>query len=246
MASIWRDIRFGVQTLRRSPGFTAVAVVTLALGIGLNSAVFSIVSGTLFNSLPWEDPATIVAFLERHQRNPEDQRGISTAKYPEWREQTSSFTDLGAAYNWGLNLTDGGRLDFVEGAIVTPNCFPTLGIRPMLGRGFLESDVAADAEDVVILTEGLWKRRYGADPEIVGKQIEIDGEPATVVGVQGSAQWFPWPWIQILSPLRPEPDELSRTDHRLNVYGRLRPGVELAQAQAEMDVVASRLAQQYP
>lgn len=246
MGAIWRDIRFGLQTLRRSPGFTIIALVTLALGIGASSAQFSVVSGTLLYSIPWRDPSTLVAFQERHRVAMDDLRGVSSAKYPEWREQFHSFTSLGAAQMGGVNLTDGGQLDFVEAGLVTPSCFEVVGIRPMLGRFLLESDASADAEPVVILTEGLWKRRYGADPEIVGRRIEIDDEPVTVVGVQGADQWFPWPWIQVIVPLRFSPDELSRTDHSLAVYGRLREGVTLEQAQAEMDVIAARLAGQYP
>ena len=246
MAALWRDVRFGIHALLRAPAFTIVAVATLALGIGANSAIFSVVSGTLLNSLPWQDPATIIGFSERYDRRQDDERGVSSAKYLQWRAQARSFTDLGAVQGWGLNLTDGARPDFVESARVTPNTFAVLGIRPMMGRGLLPADAEPDAEPAIVLTEGLWKRRYGADPDIVGTKVEVDGVPTTVVGVQGEQQWFPWPWTQVIVPLRFEAAELSRTDHRLVVWGRLLPGVSLEQAQSEMDVIAARLARQYP
>lgn len=246
MGATLRDLRFGIQTLLRAPGFTVVAVATLALGIGANSAIFSVVSGTLLYSLPWEEPATIVSLSERNRRTPEDLRGVSSAKYLDWREQARSFADLGAVLFWGMNLTDGERLDFVDGARVTPNCYRMLGLRPLLGRGLVEADAAPGAEPAVVLGEGLWKRRYGADPGVVGRRIEIDGEPATVVGVQSEGQWFPWPWTQVVAPLRLEPDELSRTDHLLGGFGRLAPGVTLQQARTEMELISARLGAQYP
>ncbi len=181
MATFWRDVRFGALALLRTPGFTLVAVLTLALGIGVNGAIFSIVSGTLLNSLPWEDPSTIVGLFERNPRQDQQEYWVSTAKYPEWREQLRSFTDLAALYPWGFNLTDGGELDFVDAALVTPNNFSVLGIRPWLGRAFVPEDARPDAERVVVLSHGLWTRRYAADPAIVGRRLEIDGEPATIV-----------------------------------------------------------------
>ena len=237
----WRDVRFGALALLRTPGFTLVAVLTLALGVGVNGAIFSIV-----NSLPWKDPSTIVGLFERKPRQDQRQYWVSTAKYPEWREQLRSFTDLAALYPWGFNLTDGGELDFVDAALVTPNNFSVLGIRPRLGRAFVDDDARPDAEKVVVLSHGLWERRYAADPDIVGKRLEIDGEPTTIVGVLSSDQWFPWPWTQLVAPLRLEAATASRTDHRLGVYARLAPGVSLEQARAELQVVSRRLAEQYP
>ncbi len=246
MSVVLRDVRFGLQGLIRSPGFTLVSVVTLALGIGMTSAQFSIVSGTLLNSLPWKDPETLVAILERHRLSPGNPRGVASSKYIEWREQVRSFTELGAAHMGGVNLTDDNRLDHVESAHVTPSSFQVVGTRPLLGRNLIDADAAPDAPPVAILTEGLWMRRYGSDPAIIGRTIEIDDVPVTVVGVQAAAQWFPWPWIQIITPLRFDPAKVSRTDHQLTVYGRLLDGVTMRQAQAEMDVIAAAMAQQYP
>ena len=246
MATFWRDVRFGALALLRAPGFTLVAVLTLALGIGVNGAIFSIVSGTLLNSLPWEDPSTIVGLFERNPRQDQREYWVSSAKYPELREQLRSVTDLAALYPWGFNLTDGGELEFVDAALVTPNNFSVLGIRPWLGRAFVPEDARPDAERVVVLSHGLWTRRYAADPAIVGRRLEIDGEPATIVGVLSAEQWFPWPWTQLVAPLVLEVAAASRTDHKLGLYARLAPGVSLEQAQAELEVVSRRLSEQYP
>ncbi len=246
MSALLRDVRFGLQALIRSPGFTLVSVVTLALGIGMTSAQFSIVSGTLLNSLPWKDPETLVAILEHHRLSPDNPRGVASSKYIEWREQVRSFTELGAAHMGGVNLTDGNQLDHVESAHVTPSAFRVAGTRPLVGRNLIDADAAPDAPPVAILTEGLWKRRYASDPAIIGGTIEIDDVPVTVVGVQAAAQWFPWPWIQIITPLRLDPAKISRTDHQLTVYGRLSDGATMKQAQAEMDVISAAMAQQYP
>ena len=246
MSAVLRDVRFGLQALIRSPGLTLVSVVTLALGIGMTSAQFSILSGTLLNSLPWKDPATLVGILEHHRLSPDNQRGVASSKYLEWREQVQSFSELGATHPGGVNLTDDNRLDHVESAHVTPSAFRVVGTRPLLGRNLIDADAAPTAPPVAILTEGLWKRRYASDPAIIGRTIEIDGVPVTVVGVQAAAQWFPWPWIQIIVPLRFDPAKVSRTDHQLTVYGRLNDGVTMQQAQAEMSVIAAAMAEYYP
>ncbi|MEE9281575.1 MAG: ABC transporter permease, partial [Myxococcota bacterium] len=246
MSAVLRDVRFGLQALIRSPGLTLVSVVTLALGIGMTSAQFSIVTGTLLNSLPWKDPATLVGIFEHHRLSPDNQRGVASSKYLEWREQVQSFSELGATHPGGVNLTDDNRLDHVESAHVTPSAFRVVGTRPLLGRNLIDADAAPTAPPVAILTEGLWKRRYASDPAIIGRTIEIDDVPVTVVGVQAAAQWFPWPWIQIIVPLRFDPAKVSRTDHRLTVYGRLNDGVTMQQAQAEMNVIAAAMAEYYP
>ncbi len=246
MTALWRDVRFGIRALVSAPVFAMVAIATLALGIGANSAIFSVVSGTLLFGLPWEDPSTIVGLNEHLVRQPDEERGVSTAKLVDWQEQARSFTALGAAAWANFNLTDRGRLESVGGARVTPDSFALLGIRPVLGRPLVPSDAADGAERVAVLSEGLWKRRYGADPAILGSTIELDGEPVVVVGVQPEAQWFPWPWTELIVPLALRGDEISRTDHLLAVWGRLNRGTSLEQAQAEMEGIAARLAAQYP
>ncbi len=245
METFWRDVRFGARALVRSPGFAIVAIATLALGIGANSAIFRVLDIVVLNPLPWEDPEHIVNVWEVRVLQ-DSTRGVATAKYPEWREQARSFEDLAAA-RWGnFNLTDGDRPDAVEGARVAPSIFAVLGVRPSLGRPFLEEEAEPGAPKVAILSHGLWERRFGRDPDIVGRSLGIDGEPVTIVGVIPEATYLPWPQTELVTPLRMGPEDLSRTDHALNVFGRLAPGVSISRAQRELDLIAARLAEHYP
>ena len=240
-----RDARYGLQALRRSPGFTAVAVATLALGIGANSAIFSVTSGTL-DPLPWKNADRIVSLDEINVQRASDLRGVSPAKYLDWKEQSGSFEALAAIRNWGFNLTDGEDLDFVPGAFVAPEIFALLGVQPVLGRGFTPEEGEPNGARVAILSHGIWERRYGADPGVVGRDITVDGERATVVGVLSATTWVPNPWTEVLLPLRVPRTGLARDEHAWGVLARLRPGVSLDAARNEMDTIASRLAEAYP
>jgi putative ABC transport system permease protein len=230
----------------RAPGFTVVATVTLALGIGATAAEFSVFNYIALNPVPWEHPEGIVSLSESNLRRDASRRGVATAKYPEWREQARSFEDL-AAVRWAsFNLTESDQLDVLEGGQATPNTFSLLGIRPFLGRGFHTEEAEPGAAPVAVLSHRAWQLRFGGDPTIVGRAIDIDGEPVTIVGVLSQYQWFPWHDSELVTPLRGTAEDLSRTDHTLTVYGRLAAGVSIEQAQSEMDVVAGRLAGQYP
>ncbi len=246
MEALWRDIRYGARTLIRSPGFTVVATVTLALGIGATAAEFSIFNQVVLNPVPWEHPESIVTLSESNLRQDASRRDVSTAKYPEWREQARSFDDLVAVRWMRFNLTESDQLDVLEGGQTTPNALSVLGIRPFLGRGFLTEEAEPGAAPVAMLSYRTWQLRFGADPAIVGRAIDVDGEPVTIVGVFSKYQWFPWHDSELVTPLRGTAKDLSRTDHALRVYGRLAPGVSIEQATSEMEVVARRLADQYP
>lgn len=246
MTSLLRDLRFGARTLLSNPGFSIVAILTLALGIGSNAAIYSAVNGLILDPLPWDNSGDVLALSESNPRQGVTQGGVSTAKFLEWRDQARSFRELAAARFAAFNLTDGDRNMLADGFLVTPNALEAAGIRPPLGRGFLPEDAAPGAPRVVVLTHGLWQSRYGSDPGIVGRDIEVNGEPARVVGVLDRVQWLPTPWTEVLGPLRFEPDERSRTDHALNVYGLLAPGSSVEAAQSEMTLIAQRLAAQYP
>jgi putative ABC transport system permease protein len=246
MEALWRDIRNGARALIRAPGFTVVATVTLALGIGATAAEFTVFNSLHLNPVPWENPGSIVAVLESNLRQDSSRRGVATAKYVEWREQTQSFEGLVGARWSSFNLTEPDQLDVLEGAQATPNAFPVLGIRPFLGRGFLSEEAEPGAAPVAMLSYRTWHLRFGGDPAIVGRAIDIDGHPVTVVGVFSDRQWFPWASAELVTPLRLSAEDLSRTDHTLDVYARLAPGVSMVQAQSEMDVVVRRLADEYP
>ena len=172
-----KDVRYGVRGLLRTPGFTAVAVVTLALGIGANTAVFSVVNAVLLRPLAYQDPDRLVTLL--HDGN----GPVAVANYIDWRDQSRSFDTMAAAEYWGVNLTGGDQPEHAVGLQVTQNLLPMLGIQPLLGRLFAEGVDRKGAEHEVILSHRLWRRRYSQDAGILGKPVLLNGEAYTVVGV---------------------------------------------------------------
>ena len=246
MDALWRDLRAGARALARSPGFTAVAIVSLALGIGANSAVFSIVYSTVIDILPWKDPERVVVVYETRRSEGEIRQGVSSAKYVDWREQVRSYEGgLVASRQRRLNLTDEDDLAVVNVGEATANAFSALGIRIQLGRGFHPSETEPGAARVAILSHRLWQRRYASDPQIVGSRIEIDGQPVAVVGVLDETEWFPFPDSELVTPLVFDPADLSRSDHELWVWGRLARDVSLEEARSEMALIAQRLTDHY-
>ncbi len=242
----WRDLRAGARALARSPGFTAVAIISLAVGIGVNSAVFSIVYSTVVEILPWEEPERVVVVYETRRSEGELRQGVASAKYVDWRDQVRSYEGgLMATSQTRLNLTDGEDLEVVNVGRTTANAFSGLGIRMQLGRGFHPSETELGAGRVAILSHVLWQKRYESDPEIVGRSIEIDGQPVPVVGVLAESEWFPFPDSELVTPLVLDPAKLSRTDHELWVWGRLAPDVSLEEARTEMALIAQRLTDHY-
>src|SRR5947209_7347327 len=186
MRSLLQDLRYGVRMLLRSPGFTLVAVIALALGIGANSAIFSVVNAVLLRSLPYKDPDRLVIAWETNPQLLDDylktHNEASVANFYDWQSQSHVFESL-AAFRWRtFNLTDGDNPEQVTGNAVTPNMFATLGVRPFVGRDFLPEEGEAGKDAEVILSYGLWQRRFGADPNVVNRKIGIDGQPYMVVG----------------------------------------------------------------
>ena len=244
VSQIVADLLHGMRLLRKRPGFTASVLVTLALGIGANAAVFTILNTVVLRPLPYAEPGRLVRIWES---NPGRGWPIFTASQPnflDWREQNASFERIAASTSRALNLTrGGGEAERIPGMAVTHEFFPLLGVRPVLGRGFLpEEDAPGRGERVVVIGRGLWQSRFGGDPAIVGRSITLDDASYTVIGVVPEFHWKPY---ELFVPLRPDPHE-SRENHQLAVYGRLRAGIGLDQAQVEMAGVADRLARQYP
>jgi putative ABC transport system permease protein len=241
---ITQDVRYAVRTLRRSPGFTSAAVMTLALGIGANAAIFSIVNAVLLRPLPYPHADRVVRIWES---NPEIGRPTSSASYPnfiDWRSQSTSFQSLGAYWENTFNLSSGEGADIVRGLEVMHDFFPVTGVSAAIGRTFLPEEVDPVRNvRVVVITDGSWKRRFGADPSIVGRQLLIDGRPYTVVGVL--PPHFSWGPAELFAPLGRQA-LLPRGDHRYTVVGRLRDGVTIDQAHAELVNIAAGLAAQYP
>jgi putative ABC transport system permease protein len=243
-----QDLLFGLRVLRRNPVFSLVAVVTLAFGIGANTALFGITNAVVFRPLPFAEPERLQTLWECSAKSEESRVIVSPANYLDWREQTRSFEEMGAYTEDFYNLSeDASRPERVAGANVTPSLFRALGVRPLLGRTFLPEDEGREARSVVLLSYGLWQRRFGGDPNVVGKTVKLNGPPYTVVGVL--------PPDFIISPRRYEvyramsfddSQKVSRRARYLTVIARLRPGVTAEQARAEMNAVGARLAAQYP
>ncbi len=251
MRSLLQDLRYGVRSLLKRPGFTLVAVVALALGIGANSAIFSVVNSVLLRPLPYKDPGQLVIAWETNPQLLSDylktHNEAAPANFFDWQTESRSFENL-AAFRWqDFNLTGGDVPEQVIGNSVTTNMFATLGVRPFLGRDFLAEEGQAGRENVVILGHGLWQRRFGANLGIVGQTISVNGRPFTVVGVMPEGFEFPRAASELWTPLAPSDDfKTNRTAHFLYTRARLKPGVTIEQAQAEMDTIAARLRQQYP
>ncbi|HYP02849.1 MAG TPA: ABC transporter permease [Pyrinomonadaceae bacterium] len=250
MSTYLNDVRYGLRMLFKSPGFTLIAVFALALGIGANSAIFSVVNAMLLRPLPFPEPERLVVIWETNPNlgaNLRLRNEASPANFKDWTAQSSSFENI-AAFRWGdYNLTGGDHPEQLLGHPVTVNMFDTLKTRPLMGRTFLPDEGRAGAGQVVVLSYKLWQRRFGADPNIVNRNISLNGESYTVVGVMPPEFAFPVAASELWVPLRFEGQLFeSRQAHFLYTRARLKPGVTLAQAQTELDTIAARLRQQYP
>ena len=255
--TLWQDLRYGRRMLLKHPGFTFIAVLILALGTGVNTALFSVVNAVLLRPLPYAEPERLAQVYEA--RPPGDDRfAFSLANFVDHRDQQTGFEQMAAYFRRDANLTGAGEPERVQLAIVSASCFPLLRVQPLLGRGFLTEEETPGKHRVAVLSYGLWQRRFGADPGIVNKPVTLSGNVYTVVGVLPADFQFPNPFgsnplseaapkVDLLAPMAYDPKNLGdRGSHFLQVLARLKPGVELAQAQAELRAIAGRLEQQYP
>jgi putative ABC transport system permease protein len=247
-----QDLRYGARMLRRSPGFTAVAVLTLALGIGANTAIFSVVYAVLLKPLPFARSGELVNVFEAQPSVGVAGTGWSYPNFTELREQNHVFSEMAGSQQHQLTLTGRGEPAVVNTAVVTPELFTLFGDAPLAGRVFGADDGRNGAAPVVILSEGLWRSAFGADPAILGSSIDLDKRPFTVVGIMPGAFRFPLltKGDQLWIPLVQDPLFGSwmarRGGHWLQVTGRLRPGVSPAQAQGELEAIGARLAGEFP
>ncbi len=239
--TLLQDIRYGLRQLQRSPGYTATSVFTLALGIGATTAIFSIVDAVLLHSTPYQNPAQLV---EIGNQSPQGEGELVPAgDFNDWQEQNQAFQGLAAYKNFDFHtLTGAGEPDEVWVSSVSINFFRLLGVSPAIGRTFAPSDT-----NVVILSHEYWRSHFASDQQIIGRRVDLDSRPYIVIGVAPDGFELPDPNTQMWTPLTlSAADNADHEDESLNVMGRLKPGVGLAQAQAAMDVVARRLALQYP
>jgi len=244
--TFWQDLRYGLRMLAKSPGFTAVAVVTLALGIGANTAIFSVINAVLLTPLPFPHPDRLVQIWERNPHIGLDQGVVSPYNFLDWQSQSHDFEAMAAYQHEHFSLTGGPLPVGLSGRRVSADFFRVLDVRPMLGRNFLANEGRPEAGHVAIISYSTWQNHLGGDPGIVGKTITLDGESYTVIGVMradfqssdlGSDVWTT-PGFEL--------KRQSRSSQSVFAVGRLKPGVTLAAARSEMDTIASRLAQQYP
>ncbi len=245
---MFQDLRFGVRMSMKNPGFTAIAVLTLALGIGANTAIFSVINAVLLRPLPYGEADRLV--FVGHSWGGGLPRIISSVNYLDCRDQNKVFENTSLVLHWGANLTGQGQPELLPGLQVSAGFFTTLRVQPFLGRGFLPEENKPGNDQVVILSYGLWQRRFGGDPQILGKQITLDDKSYSVVGVMPAGfRFFPDGELEIIKPGAPAP-EMSRHYHRqwetFYMIARLKPGVGFEQAKADMKAVTENIRRQNP
>jgi putative ABC transport system permease protein len=247
METLLKDIRYAVRGLVKRPGFMVIALITLALGIGANTAIFSVVNAVLLRPLPFRDPELLVIVWEDAAFAGFPQNTPAPANYVDWKNQNQSFSDMAATAEASFNITGDGEPERVTAYPVTANFFPVLGVQPLLGRGFLPEEDRPGGNKVVVLSYKLWQTRYGGDRQILNRDIQLNGEKHTVVGVMPASFEFLDSSVRLWVPLALDQEELAnRGGHYLNVVARLKPGVALSQAQADMNAIMRRIATDHP
>jgi putative ABC transport system permease protein len=256
MQSLLQDLRYGARMLLKKPGFTLIAVITLALGIGANTAIFSVVNAVLLRPLPYAEPGRLVALWESNTQRPMSRNAISYPNFFDWRAQSQSFERMASYYTIPMDLTGIATPVNLRGATVSPDLFATLGVKPLLGRWFIAEEEKPGIR-AAIISHSLWQRQFGGDPNIVGRSLTLGGRPYNVVGVMPIGFQFPIEaspvevWVtSSVDGEKTDPKEPAQYENRgsqfLVAVGRLKPGVTIEQAQAEMNVIAGKLEKQYP
>src|SRR5437667_3377598 len=241
------DLKFAFRQLLKNPGFTAVAVLTLALGIGANTAIFSVVNAVLLRPLPYKNPDRLVWIWENNLLKNIPINPVSPGNLNDWRNESHVFASLSAWDGENFNLTDHGEPERVLGAKVFADFFEVLGVQPALGRSFLPDEDRVGANPVALLSHGLWQRRLGGDTNILGKALTIDGKSFTVIGITPPTQAVPFSLFELWVPFALDARRMNaRGDRFLRPIGRLKAGVTVKQAQAELGGIARRLEQLYP
>ena len=245
MVNVLQDLRYAVRALRKSPGFTLVAAITLALGVGASTAIFSVVNAVMLRPLPFAEPDRLVRIWESNVERGWPTFAVSHPNFLDFRAQADNFESMAAINNAGFTMTSNGEAEIVLGLQVTATFLPTLKVAPVLGRNFLdEEDRPGGNTRVVLLGDGFWRRAFGADPAVVGRTITLNSQPYTIIGVLPASYRFGANG-DLLAPLAPDPAR-NRADHRLSVIGRVADGVSIDQARIQLETIAARLGQQFP
>jgi predicted permease len=244
--SLYQDLRFGVRMLAKDPGFTAVVVLTLALGIGANTTVFTLANAVLFKGLPFEQPQRIIYLTSNNLSKGRDRTAVSYPDFADLRARTKKFQGLAAFAGFPSVLNDpGGLPERYPATRISANCFSLIGQKPLLGRDFLPEEEKQTAAPVAILGYNVWKSRYGGDESILGRAVRINDVPTLIVGVMPNDMKFPGD-ADLWMPLVPSGNWEKRDFRGLNMFGRLAAGVTLAEARAEIGVLAKNLEKEYP
>lgn len=242
-----KDVRYGIRSLLKRPGLTAVALITLALGIGVNTAIFSAVDSVLLRPLPFKEPERLMAVWEHTPHLGIARNEFAPANYFDLRKQNQSFEEVGAFGQLSINLTGEGEPEQLDGQLVTANVFSLLGVPAAIGRTFAGDEDQLGREHVAVLSDGLWRRRFNRDPGIINRQVTLNGESFTIVGVMPPNFFFPEREAELWIPWAMEPGQAEgRGDHYFRLVARLKPGVMREQANAEAESIAARLASEYP
>ena len=254
METLLQDVRYGLRMLRKSPGFTAVALLVLTIGIGANVAIFSVVNTVLLRPLPYRDPGRLVMIWESLPGIGFQQVGTATGEYLDYRDRNRVFSGVAGYKNDTANLTGSGQPQRVPITRASANLFSVLGVQPMLGRTYTRDEDRPGAPKVAVLSYGLWKRRYGADRNILGRAVDLDGQPYTVIGVMPASFQFPFSSLpysdraELWAPVAFTQDEISDRVREFGTFAvaRLKPGVSLPQAQEDVARIAAEFEKQYP
>jgi predicted permease len=253
--TLLQDTKYGCRMLARNPGFTAIAVLTLAIGIGASTAIFSVVDTVLLRPLPYQQPDRLVVVSESLPGMSRDEIGVAAGEFEDYRDHNRSFSEVAAYESSGFNLTGVGKPSRVNAAALSASAFPLLGVSPELGRGFTPEEDRYGSSSVVVLSHALWEHQYGRDPSILGKTVKLDEKPFTVIGVMPASFRFPFDGVPLSEmadlwvPIAFEPDRLSALNRTrefgVGLIARLKPGVSREQAQADVENIATAFMKQY-
>lgn len=250
MQTFWQDLRYGVRMLLKKPGFTLVAIITLALGIGANTTIFSVINSLLLKPIPYPEADRLALVWQSQANDPKDRNIVSAPNFWDWQRQNDVFEKMAIldSAGKGYNLSGGGEPERVSGVRISAGFFDVLGVKPRLGRAFVPEEEQPGKHQVVILSDGLWRSRYNSDPAIIGKTVKVEGEEHTVVGVMPPDFEFSLysPVRQLWVPVAYTKGDQDRTSNSFLCLARLKPGVTMEQARARMNIIGRALAEQHP
>lgn len=246
MDTLWRDMKFSLRMLVKNPGFTTVAVIALALGIGANTAIFSVVNAVLLRPLPYHDPDALIVI--REMKLPQfPEFSVAPGNFLDWKKQNTVFEQIIAFRDATYNLVGIGEPERLRGAAVSAGTFNLLGVHPLLGREFAPEEDQPGRDTVVLLSEGLWQRRFGRSPNILGQQLNLSGRSYTVIGIMPASFQFPGPNTEVWAPIAFDAQQSQQHGaHSVDAIGRLKPNVSLKAATTEMKSIAQRMEKTYP